>query len=169
MKKEFKKITEAYEKEHWATDMIYDFVQAYSRNQMMPRSYVPGTQIYEIDAHTIRYIRYHKGTTVTEIAAYWHKTKATVSAQINRLIKDGYLEKRQDADNAKIQHLYLTAKGQQLDRAHTRYDKKQSDALIRRLMANYSEEDLETFYQILAEYTRYLNELDQNESEKETS
>jgi DNA-binding MarR family transcriptional regulator len=52
--------------------------------------------------------------TFTDLAEKLNVTKPSVTAMVNKLIKEGYVRKQQSSEDRRIYHLYLDDKGKQL-------------------------------------------------------
>ena len=154
----FQKANDYYAQNHQAIDIMYDFVQEYNKDMSMPRDYGTGKLIYSMEAHILRFIRCNPGTTVTEIANYWKRTKATVSPQISKLERCGYIYKRKDSENSRNVNLYLTEKGVALEEAHQAYDEKKTEFFLEKLRKLYSNKELEVFYEILNNFKLLFSE-----------
>ena len=136
---------------------MYDFVQEYNKDMAIPKDYGTGDLLYTLEAHMLRYIRYNPGTTVSEISRYWGRNKATVSPQISKLERKGYVRKCKDPQNSRLTRLYLTDRGVAFDQAHEAYDKQETGYFLRRLREAYTDAEIYTFYQMLADFKTLLS------------
>lgn len=153
----FQALNSQYDKEHQSVDVMYDFVQEYNKDLATAKDYGTGERLYTLEAHILRFIRYNPGTTVTRIAEYWKKTKATVSPQIAKLEREGYVKKVRSEEDSKVQHLYLTEKGMAFDDAHQAYDDREMDFFLEELRKEYTDEEIQTFYAILGDFKLLLS------------
>lgn len=150
------KQTDEYLKGHDSKDQMYDFAQAYTKYANTAKDYGNGDLIFLAEAHTVKFICENPGSTLTDIVNYWGRTKGTVSAQITKLEKRGYIKRVQDEKNLKIFHLFATEKGEELNRCHYEYDLKESFKALDNWLKDFSEEDINTFSKMLESYTKHI-------------
>jgi len=81
-----------------------------------------GDKYTSMEVHTVGYIASHPSCTVTEIAITWGKTKSAVAQLIKRLKKASIVSIQMDLKDEKIIYLYLTKRGQELDKTHRKFD-----------------------------------------------
>lgn len=95
-------------------------------------------------------IAYTKNCTVTYIAEAMNVAKSAVTIKINELIKLGLVEKKQSDEDKRIN--YLTVKPAVIAE-YKLYDDDVLDA-IKKIESTYSQKEIDTFCQILQEYSR---------------
>lgn len=131
---------------------IYQFVMLYYNYIISKHDYGTGDVVSMIEAHTITFIEENPGTTVSELATYWNKTKGAMSQTITKLVDRQLIEKRQSADNAKIQHLFVTEQGLKLSKAHKLYDTIDIAKTMEQLLEHCSVEEVNAFFKVIKEY-----------------
>ncbi|MGX7058430.1 MarR family winged helix-turn-helix transcriptional regulator [Vagococcus humatus] len=131
---------------------IYQFVMLYYNYIISKHDYGTGDVVSMIEAHTITFIEENPGTTVSELATYWNKTKGAMSQTITKLVDRQLIEKRQSVDNAKIQHLFVTEQGLKLSKAHKLYDTIDIAKTMEQLLEHCSVEEINAFFKVIKEY-----------------
>lgn len=139
-------------------DLVYDFVQSYIKDMNQPKDYGNGELVYMIEAHVIKYIAENPGVTVTDISNYWKRTKSTVSIQITKLEKNGYVTRKQDETNLKRYNIYLTEKGEILNKLHHDYDTNNIEIMMKYLLEKHTMEEIIAFYSVMDSLKGYLEE-----------
>lgn len=64
--------------------------------------------------YALQFLRRHPNARFTEIAAEMELPKFTASRLLNRLVKEGFLSKKQDQADRRNYHLHLEDKGEQV-------------------------------------------------------
>lgn len=131
---------------------IYQFVMLYYNYIISKHDYGTGESVSMIEAHTITYIEENPGTTVSDLASYWNRTKAALSQTVSKLVDKGFIEKIQSEKNKKTYLLYATDKGLELSRAHKLYDTIDIAKTMGQLLEKCSPEELESFFKVIDEY-----------------
>lgn len=131
---------------------IYQFVMLYYNYIISKHDYGTGESVSMIEAHTITYIEENPGTTVSDLASYWNRTKAALSQTVSKLVDKGFIEKIQSEKNKKTYLLYVTDKGLELSRAHKLYDTIDIAKTMGQLLEKCSPEELESFFKVIDEY-----------------
>lgn len=124
--------------------------------------YGTGDKYTSIEAHTVGYIANHPGCTVTEIATEWGKTKSAVSQMVKKLKKTGIVRTETDTKDEKLSHLYLTAKGQELNDAHRAFDEHAWGKSIEGLLRNHSREEINNCFLVLQDWLKVIDPSYQN-------
>ena len=137
-------------------DLLYSFVETYNDYINGTRDYGTGLIISMVEVHMLTMIHDYPGTTVSDLAGIWNRTKSAVSQNISKLEKKGLVFRERDENNAKVMHLYVTDEGEALTMAHKAYDiadiKKTQDAL-----AEYcTPEEIRSFYKVLDIYYQHM-------------
>ncbi|WEV26500.1 MarR family winged helix-turn-helix transcriptional regulator [Streptomyces sp. 71268] len=96
------------------------------------------------------------GCRATDLAAHYLLDKSTVSRQIAALERLGYVERRTDPADHRVQVLHLTASGTEVLRGVTASRR----ALMRRRLADWDVADLEQFATYLRRYNATSDPLD---------
>ncbi|HJG31605.1 MAG TPA: MarR family transcriptional regulator [Collinsella ihuae] len=105
-----------------------------------------------MEVHTLTYIEEHPGTTITELAAYWHKTKSALSQLVTWLSKQGLVEKRRRENNARVVGLFPTERGIEISREHKRFDIADIEKTNSDLLKTCSQEEIDAFYKVLGPF-----------------
>jgi len=135
---------------------IYQFVMKYNDYILSTHDYGEGIPLTMIEAHTLTYIEDNPGITVTELAAYWNKTKGAISQTVSRLEEKGLVIKKKKEGNAKNLHLYPTETGIRVSKAHKLYDTIDIAKTMGELRKECSAEEIESFYKVLAVYNKVI-------------
>jgi len=137
-------------------DLLYSFVEKYNDYINGTRDYGTGLMISMVEVHMLTMIYDNPGTTVSDLAGVWNRTKSAVSQNITKLKKKGLIFGERDENNAKIIHLYVTDEGETLTMAHKSYDisdlKKTQDALAEKCTT----EEIKSFYKVLDIYYQHM-------------
>ena len=73
--------------------------------------------VYLGQHHVLGYIKRHPGCSQKEIAAALSQSAAAVTLSTKRLQEMGLITKRTDADNLRMNHLFITEKGEENERS----------------------------------------------------
>lgn len=86
-------------------------------------------------------IMFKEGLKPSEIAKFLHTSLASISVSLKRLEKQGVIEKRDDANDARISHIYITEKGRlAITNVHKTLISNQS-----KMFAGFTEEEIGQF------------------------
>ena len=107
MEQNINKLYKELNKKH---DLVYQFTILYYNYILDKHDYGTGEEISMMEAHTTTFIEENPGTTVSEVANYWNKTKGAVSQTVKSLIGKGYIKKEQSEKDRKVYNLYVTEK-----------------------------------------------------------
>ncbi|PKG22641.1 MarR family winged helix-turn-helix transcriptional regulator [Niallia nealsonii] len=143
-------------------NIIYKFVMNYNDYIKTARDYGTGEIINMVEVHTLTVIEENPGTTVTEVALEWNRTRGAVSQIITKLEQRGLIIRKKKAGNAKNVHLYVTDKGEILSKAHKEYDIKELTWADKTLHKRFTTEEINLFYNVMQKYTELL-EIPNNE------
>lgn len=135
---------------------IYQFVIHYNDYIVSVHDYGEGIPLTMIEAHTLTYIEENPGTTVTELARYWGKTKGALSQTVSRLTDKGLVDKTKAADNAKNVRLYVTETGARLSKAHKLYDTVDIAKTMGELRKECTVDEIEAFYKVIGVYNKVI-------------
>ena len=105
----------------------------YSRIENLPIPVDEGVEVTTAEAHTIQAIGQGKETRVLDVANCFGITKSAASQMVAKLIRKGFLDKRQSPHNNKEFFLSLTELGWKAFRAHERFHGKDMAELVNRL------------------------------------
>lgn len=135
---------------------IYQFVIHYNDYIMSIHNYGEGIPLTMIEAHTLTYIEETPGTTITELAKYWGKTKGALSQTVTRLAEKGLVDKTKTADNAKNVCLYVTETGARISKAHKLYDTVDIAKTMGELRKDCSVDEIEAFFKVIGVYNKII-------------
>jgi DNA-binding MarR family transcriptional regulator len=107
----------------------------YSRIEELPIPVDKGVEVTTAEAHTIQAIGEGKQMRVIDVATYFGITKSAASQMVTKLIRKGFLDKKQSPHSNKEFHLSLTELGWQAFHAHERFHGKDMAYLMKRLSA----------------------------------
>ena len=107
----------------------------YARIEGMPVPVGDGIEVSTAEAHTIQAIGEMKQMRVLDLATQFGISKSAASQMVNKLIKKGFLEKRQSVQNNKEFPISLTKLGWQAFDAHEEFHGKDMNELLNRLGA----------------------------------
>ncbi|MFE6777757.1 MarR family winged helix-turn-helix transcriptional regulator [Streptomyces sp. NPDC057702] len=96
------------------------------------------------------------GCRATDLAAHYLLDKSTVSRQLSALERLGYVARRTDPDDHRVQVLHLTPSGTEVLRGVTATRR----ALMHRRLADWDAADLERFATYLSRYNATSTPLD---------
>jgi len=107
----------------------------YARIENLTVSVDEGVQVTTAEAHTIQAVGEGKQMRVLDVATKFGITKSAASQMVARLVRKGFLEKRQSPQNNKEALLSLTEWGWKAYQAHERFHGNDMAALVDRLRA----------------------------------
>lgn len=139
-------------------DKLYKFVLLYSDYIHTQRDYGTGQEIGMIEVHTLTYIEENPGTTITELAKDWNKTKGAISQTVKKLVEGGLVTRKMKENNSKTVLLYATEEGTRLSIAHKMYDLADIAQTTEELMMKCTAEEIDTFYKVIDVYITLLKQ-----------
>ena len=145
-------IDETYTLLNGRHNILYQFVMRYDDYIYNTHDYGTGDALTMIESHTLSFIDDHPGTTVTELASFWSKTKGAISQIVSRLERYGLIEKRKAPDNGKTVLLYATETVKKASTAHKMYDILDITKTMGELGKECSPDDIDTFFRVLSVY-----------------
>lgn len=131
-----------------AVDIIHQVSNFYV-NTKKPKDYGTGDVYTAMEVHILEYIANHPGITVTEIAADYARTKGAISQILKKLEERDVIKKETDPLNENKLLLYVTEKGEKLDRIHRSYDEIGFGESINPVKEMFSEEEVNTTFRVL--------------------
>ncbi|MDY3005916.1 MarR family transcriptional regulator [Anaerococcus porci] len=137
-------------------DPMYDFVLAFSNYYNTRRDYGFGPELTMIEVHILTQISDNPSITVTELAKTWHRSTSAISQTVRKLMKQELVYRKNSKTNGKIFHLYTSSIGDKLALAHKKYDNIDILKTRKKLLKEYSVEELVAFDNICASYTKLL-------------
>lgn len=143
--------------------MVNDFIILFTRiaNKLndlekIPIDFGTGEMLYPAEIHTIDAIG-DRCETVTEISNRFGITKGAVSQVIAKLNKRGYVKKVRNIANSKEIILSLTDKGQKAYQSHKDLHQAMNDEIVK-VIGSFPGEWLQSFYDMLTQIEKYINE-----------
>lgn len=133
-----------------------NFVLTYNDYINSPRDYGTGDFLSMMEAHVLTDIVDNPGTTVTELSKVWDRTASAISQTVRKLMKKDYVYRVNSEDNARVFFLYPTEDAKEFAKAHAEYDREGTIRNRMNLLKKFSEEEIETFYKVMEEYTRLM-------------
>ena len=149
-------INETFQVLNGRHNIIYEFVMRYDDYIYAEHSYGTGYHLTMIEVHTLTYIEDHPGTTVTELTAYWHKTKGAISQIVSRLEDLGLVTKTKKEGNGKNVYLYITETGYQVSRSHKLYDILDITKTLSKIQKECTPAEIDTFYKVISVYYKVI-------------
>ena len=104
--------------------------------------------------HYLHAIKEMPGITLTELSEYFKVKKPTVTNVVNRLVRQGYVEKNQSDKDLRVFHLLLAARGAAL----LALEKEGYYAFAKKMTNILSEPEKEAFTKTLAKIFHCLQE-----------
>ena len=125
-------------------DRAYDLMEEYDS---MSRKYGE-VILYQVEAHLIKYIGEHPGTTVSDIAQDLNKTSSAASQMVKKLQTKGLIEQIKNEKNRRNTFLNLTSAGWSLYEAREKFEQHCYERTFEYL-AEFSEKEIEVVCRIL--------------------
>ena len=104
--------------------------------------------------HSMLYLNIIAGTpdcTVSKLAEILHISRSAVTIKVNELVKRGYVEKKQSAEDGRVWRLLLTP---QLNDVYAMFNKV-SEGIEAHLRAKHSEDEIKLYGQMLRETAEF--------------
>ncbi|MBO8157532.1 MAG: MarR family transcriptional regulator [Bacillaceae bacterium] len=103
---------------------------------------------------TLRFIQYHQPCTSSRIAEEFSIGKSSVTAQINRLFKMGYITRKRDEKDRRVVYLSLTKKGEELIHMinENLYD------VLGDILSNFKDEEIQTFIKLYEKFAKIVDD-----------
>ena len=112
---------------------LLQVARKYSRTEELPIPVAEGIGISTAEAHTIQAVGEGEQVRGIDIAKRLGISKSAASQMVSKLIKKGFMEKRQSPENSKEFPLYLTELGWMGFKAHEKFHGKDMEYLIKSL------------------------------------
>ncbi|WP_282929146.1 MarR family transcriptional regulator [Anaerococcus sp. Marseille-Q7828] len=145
-----------YEKLSMLLDPMYDFVLAFSNYYNTRRNYGIGPDLTMIEVHILTQIADNPGITVTELAEIWHRSTSAISQTVRKLMKQDLVYRENSKENGKIFNLYTSEFGNELALSHKKYDNIDILKTRKKLLNEFSVEELLAFDKVCKAYTDIL-------------
>ncbi|MCI2000383.1 MAG: MarR family transcriptional regulator [Clostridia bacterium] len=131
-----------------AVDILHQISNIYM-NSKISHDYGTGETYTAVEVHTLKRIADNSGTTVTELAKEYVKTKGAISQILKKLESKGLIYREVSEDNDNKYHLYLTDKGKELDSVHRAYDKIHFGESMDKVREQFSQDDINLTFSVL--------------------
>jgi DNA-binding MarR family transcriptional regulator len=105
-------------------DLIYKAHRYLSQLETSPHDYSTGDILFSSDIHTVKAVSEHEGCNLTELADSMGVSIPAAFKFARKMLKLGYLTKRQASGNAKEVCFSLTQKGKNAVQAHELFEQK---------------------------------------------
>ncbi|MEE0955535.1 MAG: winged helix DNA-binding protein [Eubacterium sp.] len=128
---------------------LYRYQSVMDAYSSIPRSYGPGFQMTEVEAHTLGYIEKEEGMTSKRLCEITNRSKSTISHVVKFLEEQELIYKRQNPDNKREYYLYLTEKGKLFSDQHRAYDRLTTYRIIEELKKTCSEDEITAFLKVM--------------------
>lgn len=152
------RIEERYKLLYSVNVPMYDLVLGYSRYYNERRDYGGSVELTMIEVHVLTMIEETKDITVTEIATRVNRTVAMISQIVRRLIEFGLIEKTRSKEIGTVYHLSTTESGKEMVRCHKIYDNIGTIKTRKKLLKQFSVEELIAFDRVAEAMTNLLIE-----------
>ena len=142
-------------------DPMYDFILAYSYYYSTRRYYgSTDIKLTMIEVHILTDIYDNPGITVSQLATQWNRTTSAISQSVRKLIKWDLVYRKNSPTDGKVYNLYTTEKGEELSINHKKYDNVDIIKTRKRLLKEFSVEELVAFDNVARAYTALLRDED---------
>jgi DNA-binding MarR family transcriptional regulator len=105
----------------------------FGRVEEMPVPVTGDLSVSTREAHTVEAVGEQEYLSVTQLAAHFGITKSAASQMVSKLVKRGFVAKKQAAHSNKEYELFLTPLGREVCDAHERFHGEDMNALVSRL------------------------------------
>ena len=129
-------------------DSLFSFSQISGVNQNIPRTYGTDDILYIAEVHLLRDIANNTGITVTQLAQMNNKSKSAISQMIDKLYQKNLIEKRKHPDGKRQFAIYLTDRGETVNKYHSKFDRHEYSQVLKQLN-DYSDEDFQRIITLL--------------------
>ena len=143
-----------------AVDILHKVANLYTSTKT-PRDYGTGDEYTAVEVHTLKEIADCPGVTVTELARDQGKTKGAISQILKKIESKGLIRRESDPTNDNKQLLYITPKGEVLDRAHRECDKIGFGESMDRVRELYTEEEVDIAFSIMESWLEIRRDVQQ--------
>lgn len=114
-----------------------------------PIDYGTGEKFNPVEVHTLSYISDYPGISASEIARDWNRTKGAVSQIVKKLSSRGLISRCKREGNDKTICLYVTEKGEELDKAHRAYDTRNYERFLKLMEEQFSQETITDAFHVM--------------------
>lgn len=122
------------------------------------KDYGTGRCVTMREVHLLTAIEENPGTTVTELAEIWNRTKGAICQTVTRLEKAGYVLAPQRGRRYQNGALVPQRGRVKLSKAHKAYDMAELMKTLQNLLKHHTTEEIDVFYRVLATYIELMEE-----------
>ena len=132
-----------------AIDLLHQVSSMYSGTKK-PHDYGTGETYTSTEMHLVKCIGDHPGITVTELAYDYAKTKGAISQILKKLVEKNIIWQKRSADiGDKRLLLYLTERGEALNRAHLAYDEAHAGETMNLVRTRHTDDEIDTAFEVI--------------------
>lgn len=129
-------------------DRLYEFASMSNAYQHIPRTYGTDDVLFMAEVHLLQQIKNYEGITTVQLAALRRKSPSSISQLVNKLLKKGLIVKIADSEDKKCFHLFLSEKGECINKYHEEFDAKLYASTLAKI-PQLTDEEIENFTAIL--------------------
>lgn len=138
------------------TKAIYRFVSILSDYPHRLFRSEDGESLSMAEAYMLDSIDDEPGITLRQLAELWGRTGSAMSQTATKLEKKGFIfRKKLDGDD-RLVHLYNTPAGHTISREHKKFSANETHNMLNRLLQDFTEEEIQSFFKILDHEGRFL-------------
>ncbi len=108
-----------------------------------------GAKLSMTEIHTLEQIEKSTTKTMSDVAKALSVTQGTLTVNINRLHKKGYVNRVKDTKDRRISRLMMTEKADEALRLHTEFHDRMIDSLISNLSVEQDKEIITSLQKVL--------------------
>ncbi len=114
------------------------------------------------EMHLLSYLSHEKELSMTIISNKLHISKPNLTAIVDKLVKEGYVQRKFDESDRRLILIELTEKGQEYQQecSKARYES------VAKMFEKFSDDDFIEFNKSIETITKILNKYSENEGEK---
>ncbi len=120
--------------------------------------YGKGEKLYPVEAHILSSIVENPGTSVTELAQEWNRTKGTISQILKKLEGKDLVYRKYESRDKRKASLYVSEEGMRLHRTHVAYDTKSYERFFEELTKYYPKERIWQTFEVLEKWSELQKE-----------
>lgn len=130
--------------------------------QSIPRNYHVNFCMSEVEIHSLGFIGKYPGITAKKLGDLTYRTKGTISSMISQFEKLELVEQKINIQNKREHQLFLTTKGKEINEEHIKYDRKAIRTFIEEMLKQFSEKEVENFFEMLNFRSEYFENFIKN-------
>lgn len=146
-------------------DIIFKHQMIMSVYQSNPRDYDLGFYMSEVEIHALGFIAKEDGITAKRLGEITYRSKGTISAMINKLESEGFLEQTINLENKRERNLHLTPLGEKVCYKHVAYDRRVTSNYLTAASEFCTPEEINGFFKITQFRSEYFEKVIKEEKE----